>query len=575
MTFPILGKIDWEDSFLAARDGGSRPHLGQDLMAPKMRPLVAAFSGVVKPIKSPGHNWLQLKGDNGWTAVYMHINIDNPGTRDAKGTDEYAFAAGIVPGKHVEEGQLIAFCGDSGNARNVGSHLHFELHGPDGLVYNAAPSLRAATKIAEPIAVLFPTQAKPNAGEIRLDGFVKSVDPENYRVVLDLADTLDPDGHAKANTFPKLVELRNPGTMDLSTFVKGAPMVAIIAKDDVESGGQAHAMLAFNEAVRSPFRPGIPQPPADPNDPASGFGAIAGDFGTPAMGKLPKGVDALTMTYWSICCKYAPTYQLDPALVEAVIQRESSGNPREVSYSGAMGLMQLMPDNVSEYNVQDPFDPEQNIRGGMAQLADYIRLFGGNVEKGLLAYNVGPRYVRDGSWVNHRDARTYVQKVMAVYNAIRDAMGSSPYSVDLQPAPATPNSTGTADQKIEPYSKAIDFMLDAIAAERTRNGKQSAIENGWLGDEAEKIASKYAQTGKADSDSAVMSRLSTAGAKFSDVKVVSFSTEAMEDFKTSWPNAMRDGGRLVGLGHGVSGGRHYWVVLLGEGPKDGGQPKGL
>ena len=117
-------------------------------MAPKMRPLVAVFDGVVYP-RYGSHNTLTLVGNSGWTAVYMHINNDTPGTDDGMGSGNYAFAPGIVSGTRVRAGQKIAYVGDSGNAESTAPHLHFELHSSTGQeIINAAPSLQAAQRLA-------------------------------------------------------------------------------------------------------------------------------------------------------------------------------------------------------------------------------------------------------------------------------------------------------------------------------------------------------------------------------------------------------------------------------------------
>ena len=80
--------------------------------------------------------------------------------------------------------------------------------------------------------------------------------------------------------------------------------------------------------------------------------------------------------------KYAAQNGLEPALVRAVIKTESDGNPRCVSRAGAMGLMQLMPENVKEAGIHDPFDPAQNIAAGTKQLADLMAQYHGNLDLG-------------------------------------------------------------------------------------------------------------------------------------------------------------------------------------------------
>ena len=168
MIFPILGSCRWSDTWGAPRGGGTRQHQGQDLPAPKMRPLLACFDGV----------WTGsgIQGDNGCYATYYHINNDTPGTDDGKGGDEFAWAPGVWPGTRVRAGQHVAYCGDSGNAEDTISHLHFELHLPGVGVVNAAASLRVATRLR---AARYPLPAADESlkgRELRLDGQVLRVD---------------------------------------------------------------------------------------------------------------------------------------------------------------------------------------------------------------------------------------------------------------------------------------------------------------------------------------------------------------------------------------------------------------
>jgi len=109
----------------------------------------------------------------------------------------------------------------------------------------------------------------------------------------------------------------------------------------------------------------------------------------------------------------ATQHSLHPDFVRAVIQAESAFNPRARSVKGAMGLMQLMPDTAAELGVTNPFDPEQNIRGGVAYLRSLLDRFNGNEELALAAYNAGPGAVtKYGSKVPpYRETREYVQKV--------------------------------------------------------------------------------------------------------------------------------------------------------------------
>jgi soluble lytic murein transglycosylase-like protein len=108
----------------------------------------------------------------------------------------------------------------------------------------------------------------------------------------------------------------------------------------------------------------------------------------------------------------AGKYGVNPNLISAVVQAESGGNPRAVSPAGAMGLMQLMPANVSQYGVSDPFDPEQNIDAGTHQLADLLSQYNGDLNLALAGYNAGPNAVRRYNGVPpYPETQQYIQKV--------------------------------------------------------------------------------------------------------------------------------------------------------------------
>lgn len=90
---------------------------------------------------------------------------------------------------------------------------------------------------------------------------------------------------------------------------------------------------------------------------------------------------------------YGRVYGVDPQLVRLIIDQESNFNPRAVSRSGAMGLMQLMPETAERLGVRDPFDPESNLRGGIKFLSDLQVMFDGDLELVLAAYHAGPGIV--------------------------------------------------------------------------------------------------------------------------------------------------------------------------------------
>lgn len=107
---------------------------------------------------------------------------------------------------------------------------------------------------------------------------------------------------------------------------------------------------------------------------------------------------------------------VDVKLLKAVAYCESSFNPNDLSSAGAMGVMQLMPCNVEDYSISDPYDAEQNILGGACELADYLNKYDGDLELSLAAYNAGSGTVRKYGGVPSF-CENYINKVITLYNS--------------------------------------------------------------------------------------------------------------------------------------------------------------
>ncbi len=108
---------------------------------------------------------------------------------------------------------------------------------------------------------------------------------------------------------------------------------------------------------------------------------------------------------------------LDPALVEAVVERESGFDPNATSSAGAEGLMQLMPDTARALGVAEPYDPIENVQGGVRYLRGLLERFGGDLRLALAAYNAGPAAVeRYGGVPPFPETRRYVDGVLAAYH---------------------------------------------------------------------------------------------------------------------------------------------------------------
>ena len=112
----------------------------------------------------------------------------------------------------------------------------------------------------------------------------------------------------------------------------------------------------------------------------------------------------------------AKQHGVDPKLVQAMIRQESGFNPTAVSPKGAMGLMQLMPETAASMGVEDPFDVEQNIKGGIRFLKICLKRFDQNLPLALAAYNAGPgRVVEHQGIPPFKETQTYVKNIVLDY----------------------------------------------------------------------------------------------------------------------------------------------------------------
>ena len=138
-------------------------------------------------------------------------------------------------------------------------------------------------------------------------------------------------------------------------------------------------------------------------------------------------------TYHHIILKAALRHEIDPALVKAIIMAESGYNPKAISKSGAKGLMQLMPRTAKSLGVENIFDPEHNINGGVRYFKRLVNRFKGDLKLALAAYNAGARIVRNYKGVPpFRATRRYIQKVFIYYEYFKDQM-----TEDMKRAPVS------------------------------------------------------------------------------------------------------------------------------------------
>lgn len=119
---------------------------------------------------------------------------------------------------------------------------------------------------------------------------------------------------------------------------------------------------------------------------------------------------------------YGKRYNIDPDLIKAIIKAESGFDRYAVSKKGARGLMQLMPATAREMNVSDPFNPDQNIAGGVRYFRSLLKMFNGNVVLSLAAYNAGPTQVKRSRGVpQFTETRKYIKRVLRYYEQYNNA----------------------------------------------------------------------------------------------------------------------------------------------------------
>ena len=189
-------------------------------------------------------------------------------------------------------------------------------------------------------------------------------------------------------------------------------------------GGAAsfRQMLTDEIKAKTPQRPGTAAAkgaqPSSPDNRPGGTGS-AGD--APRTGAAPKTAAARETSapadsaYYETIRQAAGKFGVDPKLVSAVAEVESGFQQGAVSATGAVGVMQLMPETAESLGV-NPYDAAQNINGGAQYLKQMLDTFDGDVRKAVAAYNAGPEAVKEyGGVPPYSETQQYVSSVLDLY----------------------------------------------------------------------------------------------------------------------------------------------------------------
>jgi soluble lytic murein transglycosylase-like protein len=132
----------------------------------------------------------------------------------------------------------------------------------------------------------------------------------------------------------------------------------------------------------------------------------------------------------------ASRLQVDPQLVHAIIKVESEYDPKAVSSKGAMGLMQLIPETARQFGVENPFNPKENIEGGVSYLKHLLDRFAGDLPLSLAAYNAGERAVQRSAGIpSFAETQHYVRKVTNIYQSGSPQFGANAAGNKTQVSP--------------------------------------------------------------------------------------------------------------------------------------------
>ncbi len=204
----------------------------------------------------------------------------------------------------------------------------------------------------------------------------------------------------------------SPNTMRKAQMAAAEVASYIQAQPEAPASGTAKPHSPFGTLLAST----APPPSVEVKSPAPERDSV---MSNPGYSAIARGRLVTSSDLDNVIENSAKRHGVDPNLVRALIKVESNFNPSAVSRKGAMGLMQLMPATARSLNVDDPFDPEQNVEAGVRHLRGLLDNFNGNVALSLAAYNAGEGAVRRfGSQIPpYSETQNYVKRITGMAGA--------------------------------------------------------------------------------------------------------------------------------------------------------------
>jgi hypothetical protein len=183
---------------------------------------------------------------------------------------------------------------------------------------------------------------------------------------------------------------------------------------------------------------------------------------------------------------------IDSRLIKAIIKVESNFNPRAVSPKGAMGLMQLMPETARRNGVGDPYDPAENIRGGVKYFKKLTTMFKGDLRLALAGYNAGEDAVVEYGYriPPYQETINYVDKVLAHYNYLKNGRagkGETSVRIGIRPLIRDVSTNGDGDNS----SKDVKANMNELSGTKAeKKDHLSTCEGVDLGNDNQDIRNK-------------------------------------------------------------------------------------